>query len=75
MSKEQIMTQKPATREDIAAMARIAGLDLSPEHFEELVEAYANLEPMLMRLRRGRDKADEPAHVFDPRKFMPASSI
>lgn len=69
------MTQKPATREDIAAMARIAGLDLSPEHFEELVEAYANLEPMLMRLRRGRDKADEPAHVFDPRKFMPASSI
>jgi hypothetical protein len=75
MSKEQIMTQKPATREDIAAMARIAGLDLSPEHFEELVEAYANLEPMLMRLRRGRDRADEPAHVFDPRKFMPASSI
>jgi hypothetical protein len=75
MSKEQIMTQKPATREDIAAMARIAGLDLSPEHFEELVEAYANLEPMLVRLRRGRDKADEPAHVFDPRKFMPASSI
>ncbi|GJD53246.1 hypothetical protein OPKNFCMD_6018 [Methylobacterium crusticola] len=62
---------RPATREEIAVMARLAGLDLSPEHFEELVGAYANLEPMLWRLRRGRDRADEPAHVFDPRKFMP----
>ena len=62
---------KPASREDIAVMARIAGLELSPAHFEELVGAYANLEPMLWRLRRGRDRADEPAHVFDPRKFMP----
>jgi hypothetical protein len=26
---------------------------------------------MLMRVRRGRERADEPAHAFDPRKFMP----
>jgi hypothetical protein len=63
--------QRPATREEIAVMARVAGLNLSPEHFDELVDAYGNLEPMLRRLRRGRDRADEPAHVFDPRKFMP----
>jgi hypothetical protein len=65
------MTNKPASRDEIAAMARVAGLDLPPAIFEELVDGYATLEPMLWRLRRGRDRADEPAHVFDPRKFMP----
>jgi hypothetical protein len=70
-AEEPTLEQPPATREEIAAMARIAGLTLSPEHFEELVEGYRNLETMLVRLRRGRDKLDEPAHVFDPRKFMP----
>ena len=67
------MDDKPATREEIAAMARMAGLDLPPQYFDELVAAYANLEPMLKRIRRGRDRADEPAHVFDPRKFMPVT--
>ena len=65
------MTNKPASRDEIAAMARVAGLDLPPAIFDELVDGYATLEPMLWRLRRGRDRADEPAHVFDPRKFMP----
>ena len=64
--------RQPATRDEIAVMARMAGLDLSPAHFDELVGAWAHLEPMLWRLRRGRYRADEPAHVFDPRKFMPA---
>lgn len=65
---------RPATREEIAVLAHQAGLDLPPDIFEELVEAYGNIEPMLMRLRRGRDRADEPAHVFDPRKFMPQTA-
>ncbi|MBS0240783.1 MAG: hypothetical protein JSS20_01315 [Proteobacteria bacterium] len=65
------MTRTPATREEIAAMARIAGLDLAPQYFDELVEAYRNIEPMLLRIRQGRPRADEPAHTFDPRKFMP----
>lgn len=65
------MTRKPATREEIAAMARIAGLQLAPQYFDELVEAYHNIEPMLARVRRSRDRADEPAHAYDPRKFMP----
>lgn len=54
-------------------MARAAGLDLSAAHFDELVDAYGQLEPMLWRLRRGRARADEPAHVFDPRTFMPVA--
>ena len=65
------MSRTPSTREDIAAMARIAGLDLEPKYFDELVEAYEGIEPMLRRVRQGRDRADEPAHAFDPRKFMP----
>ena len=65
------MKKEPATREDIAVLAKTAGLDLPAEYFEELVEAYLNIEPMLMRVRRGRDRADEPAHAYDPRKFMP----
>ncbi len=65
------MTRKSASREDITVLARVAGLDFSPKHFDELVEAYRNIEPMLWRLRQGRSRADEPAHTFDPRKFMP----
>ncbi|MDQ8726637.1 hypothetical protein [Bradyrhizobium sp. LHD-71] len=71
MAKQTTVPPSPATREDIAGLAKNAGLDLPPDLFEELVVAYGNIEPMLMRLRRGRDRADEPAHVFDPRKFMP----
>jgi len=66
------MIKQPATRDEIAALARNAGLDLPQDLFDELVEAYRHVEPMLVRLRRGRARADEPAHVFDPRKFTPA---
>jgi len=65
------MTRTPATPQEIAVMARIAGLELAPQYMEELVQAYNGIEPMLLRLRQGRDRADEPAHTFDPRKFMP----
>jgi hypothetical protein len=65
------MKRSPATREEIAAMARIAGLDLAPAYFDELIEAYRTIEPMLLRIRTGRERADEPAHTYDPRKFMP----
>ena len=65
------MNRAPATRDEIFTLAKMAGLSLSPQYFDELVEAYHNIEPMLQRIRRGRDRADEPAHAFDPRKFMP----
>lgn len=65
------MKKEPATREEIAVLAKNAGLDLAPQYFDELVEAYANIQPMLQRVRQGRNRADEPAHTFDPRKFMP----
>jgi hypothetical protein len=66
------MALEPATREEIAVLARRAGLDLSEEHFNQLVDAYGHLEQMLGRIRRARAYADEPAHVFVPTKFAPA---
>jgi len=66
------MPPEPATREEIAVLARRAGLELAAEHFEHLVDAYGHLERMLGRIRRARSYADEPAHVFVPTKFASA---
>jgi hypothetical protein len=63
------MSSEPATREEIAILARRAGLELTARHFDELVDAYGHLERMLGRIRRARSYADEPAHVFVPTKF------
>jgi hypothetical protein len=65
------MSPEPATREEIAVLARRAGLQLSAEHFDQLCGAYEHLERMLGRIRRSRSYADEPAHVFAPTKFSP----
>jgi hypothetical protein len=65
------MPPTPATREEIAVLARRAGLELGAEHFDQLVNAYGYLEQMLGRIRRARSYADEPAHVFVPTKFLP----
>jgi hypothetical protein len=65
------MPLEPATCEEIAILARRAGLQLNEEHFNQLVDAYGHIEQMLGRIRRGRSYADEPAHVFVPTKFAP----
>ncbi len=61
------------TREDLAHAARFAGLDLTPEHFEDLVTGYERIRGMLERMPIGRPRGDEPAHVFCPKTFMPKS--
>ena len=66
------MPPEPATVEEIAVLASRAGLKLSAQHFDQLVDAYGHLERMLGRIRRARSYADEPAHVFVPAKFTPA---
>ena len=65
------MSPEPATRQEIDVLARRAGLSLTDEHLDELVQAYGYVEQMLIRLRRARSYADEPAHVFVPTKFGP----
>jgi hypothetical protein len=65
------MPPESANRQEIDVLARRAGLKLTDEHLEELVQAYGYVEQMLIRLRRARSYADEPGHVFVPTKFVP----
>jgi hypothetical protein len=55
--------------ETIAILARHAGMNLSPAHLADLVDAYGYIERMLARLHRSRPASDEPAHVFAPSTF------
>ena len=64
------MTTAP-TKDQIAALARQAGLDLPAEYMAELIEAYGNVRAMIERIPTGRPRGDEPAHVFAPATFMP----
>ena len=65
------MTVTPS-QDEIVLLARQAGLNLPPEYFAELIEAYVNVRRMIDRIPTGRPRGDEPGHIFDPRKFMPA---
>ncbi len=58
-----------ATPDEIAVMARLAGLRLTEPQFDELLDAYTHVEAMLGRLRRPRGFGDEPAHIFAPERF------
>ena len=62
------------TREDIAVLARNAGLDLPPAYFEQLVAAYADVRRMIANLPGGQARADEPAHVFSPTALLPGKA-
>ena len=61
----------PMSREDIRTITRLAGLDLTDQQFEDLVAAYRLYEPVLARLPRDLPYSVDPAHLFDPRSFMP----
>ncbi len=66
------MPTETASREEIAVLANRAGLNLAPEHFDQLVEAYGFVEKMIAALARAHSYGDEPAHAFVPAKFDPA---
>lgn len=63
-----------ASRDEIAVLARNAGLDLPPAYFDQLVAAYADVRRMVANVPRGGGRADEPAHVFDPTAFLPGKA-
>lgn len=59
------------TPEEIAILAKRAGLDLPPAYFAQLVSAYGNVRRMIAQLPTNRPRGDEPAHVFAPTHFLP----
>jgi hypothetical protein len=58
------MSEQPISVERFAAMVERAGLKLTPEQFEEMRQAYRFVERMARTVRRPRDRAAEPAHIF-----------
>ncbi len=55
-------------QQDFTALVRRAGLELSSTEMDELYGAWANVEPMLDRIRGGatRPREAEPAVIFKP---------
>jgi hypothetical protein len=58
MAEEQISSER------FAVLVERAGLRLTPEQFEELRQGYRIVERMIRTVRRPRDRAAEPAHIF-----------
>jgi hypothetical protein len=58
------MPDEPISVERFKILVERAGLRLTPEQFEELREAYPQVERMQKNVRRPRDRAAEPAHIF-----------
>ncbi|MGH7048094.1 MAG: hypothetical protein ACREE2_17095 [Stellaceae bacterium] len=61
------MADEIISLERFAVLVETAGLKLTAEQFEELRQAYRFVQRMQKSVRRPRDRAAEPAHVFDPR--------
>jgi hypothetical protein len=58
------MVDEPIATERFAALVKEAGLRLTPEQFEEIRQGYRFVERMRRAVRRRRDRAAEPAHIF-----------
>ena len=58
------MAEEPIATERFAALVKEAGLRLTPEQFEEIRQGYRFVQRMRRSVRRPRDRAAEPAHIF-----------
>jgi hypothetical protein len=55
---------EPISPESLTILVERAGLKLTPEQFEELRQGYRLVERMVRTVRRPRDRAAEPGHIF-----------
>jgi hypothetical protein len=58
------MPEPTISPERFAVLIDRAGVKLTPEQFEELRQGYRFVERMIRTVRRPRDRAAEPAHIF-----------
>jgi hypothetical protein len=58
------MAEDPISRERFAMLVEQAGLNLTAEQFDELRQGYRFVQRMQRIVRRPRDRAAEPAHIF-----------
>ena len=57
------MVPEPISPDRFAILVERAGLKLTPEQFEELRQGHRFVE-RIRTVRRPRDRAAEPAHIF-----------
>ena len=63
---------KPSvSSQEFATLVQRAGLRLDDGQRAELYGVYGQFEAMLARMRNGRDRSAEPAHVFVPGQAWP----
>ena len=58
------MAEESISKERFTVLVEQAGLKLTPEQFEELRQGYRFVGRMIRTVRRPRDRAAEPAHIF-----------
>jgi hypothetical protein len=58
------MAEESISSERFRVLVERAGLKLTPEQFEELRQGYRFVERITRTVRRPRDRAAEPAHIF-----------
>ena len=60
----------PSNPEEIRAMVRRAGLDLSDELMQQFIAVWPAFEAMVRRIPRNLDRAAEPAHSYRPLRLV-----
>lgn len=58
------MADEPISSERFIFLVERAGLTLTAEQFDELRQGYRFVQRMQRIVRRPRDRAAEPAHIF-----------
>jgi hypothetical protein len=71
--EDRIMDSQQLSRDDVLCIARLAGLHLPASYEAELVDAYGHIRRLVALLPQARPRSDEPAHIFDPARFGPAT--
>ena len=63
---DRLVKTQAMTRAEVEAALARAGLDIPEREKPEIAAAAHFVEEMVVRLRRNREVAAEPAHIFPP---------
>lgn len=65
----------PTPADHIPVLLRNARFPLPDAYVPEVIAAYGYVERLAARIHHGYPRGAEPAHVFDPRAFLPAAEV
>jgi hypothetical protein len=60
----------PSSPEEIRAMVKKAGIELSEELMQQFIAAWPAYEAMVRRIPRRRAYNEEPAHTYRPERVV-----